>query len=243
MKKTILAILAFTMILAVSCSQNPDPVFEEEPVYPETDVYFFQPLAPYMEEAAVTDSYSFKLQIRKKESVTACAELGSGDSRIIDVTGNESFCTGTGTLWFSQPDSGLGERNWKIGFKVLFDSSSYGEAPSNKVPMYIYDAVGLDEYNEEITDGELGYQASQLNGWFVVEFSDYSFQVFKGKELNQRTMVMESKYDYSHPKAFRLSVMDLSDVSDKTRKISSLAALDQSIIGTSFHNDAEMTMY
>lgn len=241
MKKAFLIILAVAIVLAVSCKQDPAPVYVE-PEHEEVDLYLYQVGAPFMNEAKETDEYSFKLQILDKTSVSSSEELGLGDLKILDVTGGSLIQYGEGTLWFSQPDTGLGEKNWKIRFKALFDSSSYGEAPSNKMPMYIYDAVGLDEFNDEISDEELGYQASQLNGWVMVEFSDYNPVTLRERSKygpSSSDYYWLNKYDYSHPKTFKLSVMDISDVSDKTRKLSSLPALDQSIIGASFRNDAE----
>lgn len=240
MKKAFLIILAAVMVLAVSCKQNPAPVYVE-PEHEEVDLYLYQVGAPFMNEAKETDDYSFKLQILDKTSVSSSEELGAGDLKILDVTGGSLIQYGEGTLWFSQPDTGLGERNWKIRFKALFDSSSYGKAPSNKMPMYIYDAVGLNEFNEEIPDEELGYQASRLNGWVVVEFSDYNPVACVDRSKISREngdYYWLNRYDYSRPKTFKLSVMDISDVSDKTRKLSSLPALDQGIIGASFRNDA-----
>lgn len=241
MKKAFLIILAAAMVLAVSCKQDPAPVYVE-PEHEEVDLYLYQVLAPYMNEAKTTDDYSFKLQIWDETSVSSSEELDSEDMKILDVTGGSLIHYGEGTLWFSQPDTGLGGKNWKIRFKALFDYSTYGEAPSNKMPMYIYDAVGLNEFNEEVSDEELGYQASQLNGWVLVEFSDYDPVTFvKRSKISRENgdYYWLNRYDYSRPKTFKLSVMDISDVSDKTRKLSSLPALDQSIIGVSFHNDAE----
>lgn len=68
MKKAFLIILAAAMVLAVSCSQNPAPVYDE-PEHEEVDLYQYQVGAPFMNEAKETDEYSFKLQILDKTSV------------------------------------------------------------------------------------------------------------------------------------------------------------------------------
>lgn len=253
---TILAIL----IVMISCRNEPEQeqvvYFEpekEEVVWTEIqkESHTYDISAPKMSNAKIVEgSFMFRLQLVSKESVTYDSALGSGDFELLEISGNSKIARAEYVLHYFQPDEGLGERNWHIAFTALIDefSDSYNdpqkresalkERPApNQTRMYIYNAHGVDGNGCRITDDELGWKAGLLNGWLAVEYSNFTESEISPDPVidsNNHTKTYYTFKEHYWPKSFSLTATDISDMSEETRKLSSLPALDMRMVGEVF---------
>ena len=238
------------LVMAVSlvaCNGDPHTTHHRgDDVYTEVFEDWYQAIAPTMKQEAKTDTYTFQLVIKTSPDTIYSfsvfpSELDYKDVEVIAIDGSTIFKKSEGYVHYTQPDEGLGARDWKIKFDVFFTRNVNADVRgSNKVPMYICNAVGIDENGNEITDEQLGYQASLLNGWLVAEFSNYLDEYVADRTSRiESTHTIYRQNAHRRPTNFTLSVMDISDVSDKTKKISSLPALDSRIVGVVFECDPD----
>jgi hypothetical protein len=262
MKKTILIILAAVLILTVACKNNPEvrnEVISDQVQWQDETVMTAEytlnvDCVPNMYEAKVVEgSYSFFIRMDRVfcRAVTYSDALGPNDLSILDLTGNGNIYLYEGIMQYKQPDEGLGERDWTIKFYALMDSEDFEgmdkymfvESPESEgsfgIPMYIYGAHGvksLKNEDVEISDAELGFQSSLLNGWLSVEILDFEDKSEKETETRNGTIRTHNiTHKYRFPQSFRLSIMDISGVSEETKKISSLPALNTRMMDEKFN--------
>ena len=229
MKRMILVVILVMAVSLVACNNEPSP--SQNTIQPQSQMitrYYYLYYYPGMSSAYTTDSYTFTL-LGGGGTIYDGPELSYSDKLLmVEDSGDfNSIYKTTGLLTYTQPDEGMGARNWNIRFDAVYPYFySYGRAEEEDpgFPMYICNAVAVNEHGFEITDEELGYQASLLNGWLMVK---YKYETVSINRVSDR----EWGVGHRDPSAFTLSVMDISDVSDDTKKISSLPALDTRMIG------------
>ena len=251
---TILAIL----IVMISCKNEPQPVFKPEESEPIiwTEIkkisylYYLNDGIGYDFDSEIhQDSFSYKLKLHKIETVDYDSEVGT-DYKLLDLDGNWEIIKYEGYLEYHQPDEGLGERNWHIKFTALADKCSISKSTPeereellarrpapNQMRMFIYNAHGVDEYGNPISDEELGWKAELLNGWLAVEFSDFLASVYYPDPITDWTTKTKTCYEYrdfSCPETFSLITTDISDMTEESAKLSALPAFDNRIIGLKF---------